>query len=281
MALSQPPSRRPQKRPLTAGRLELVRASLTERELQLLGELGRLQVATTGQLARLMFGNANEETATRLARRHLQRLGRSRLVRRFADRSRDRRVGAPGHVHALTAAGLRLIGAEHGTGGGQRKAWRPSAPFLAHRLAISELYVQLAEQTRAGGATVREFWAEPDCWRRYTGTAGQRLTLKPDALVRLGTGDLELSWFVEMDLGTERPATIADKCRCYRSYELAGEEVRRHGVFPGVMFIVPNHRRARVIAAVIARQPTDARALFTVATQDKALAALTQPEPRP
>lgn len=278
MALLQPPARGPQWRPLTAGRLELVRASLTEREHELLRELGRLQVATTGQLARLIFAEASPETAARLARRHLQRLTRSGLVRRFTDRSRDRRVGAPGHIHALTAAGLRLIGAGRGTGGRQRKSWRPSVPFLAHRLAISELYVRLAEQSRAGGPPIREFAAEPDCWRRYTGSAGQALALKPDALVRLGVGDLELSWFVEVDLGTERPATIADKCRSYRSYELAGEEVRRHGVFPGVMFIVPSDGRARAIAGVIARQPAEAKTLFTVATEDEVMSALARPE---
>ncbi|HEY3033970.1 MAG TPA: hypothetical protein VGJ54_04850 [Streptosporangiaceae bacterium] len=45
---------------------------MTGREHQLLGELGRLQVATTEQLARLVFGETRAETATRLARRHLQ-----------------------------------------------------------------------------------------------------------------------------------------------------------------------------------------------------------------
>jgi hypothetical protein len=104
MALSQPPARSPQRRPLTAGRLDLLRASLTGREHQLLGELGRLQVATTEQLARLVFGETRAETATRLARRHLQwlthrglaELGPAKPVRSSQVRVVRRRFGRAG-----------------------------------------------------------------------------------------------------------------------------------------------------------------------------------------
>ena len=254
---------------------------LTARERAVLQALATMHVATTAQLARLVFAGHEPATAARLARRHLQRLVRFGLVRRFADRARDRRAGAPGYVHALTAAGLRLAGGEQAVGVRQRATWRPSYAFLTHRLAISELYVRLCEQEGAGGPTVREFRAEIDSWRRYTGPAGQRLSLKPDALVRLGMGREEVSWFAEIDLDTERPATIANKCVSYRLYELSGQEQRDYGVFPGVAFIVPTRERARVIGQVIARQPADARALFVVATEAEALKMLAQTEVTP
>ena len=141
--------------------------------------------------------------------------------------------------------------------------------------------MRLSEQARAGGPGVREFRAEVDSWRRYTGPAGQQLSLKPDALVRLEVGQEEVSWFVEIDLDTERPATIADKCTSYRLYELSGQEQRDYGVFPGVAFIVPTPERARVIAQVIARQPADAQALFVVTTEAEALDALARTEVTP
>lgn len=264
-------------RRLTAGRLDRLSESLTARERAILGVLGTAHVLATAQVARLVFADEGQSTALRLARRHLQRLRKFGLVRRFADRARERQAGAPGHVHALTAAGLRLSGGAHALGARQRKTWRPSYKFLTHRLAISELYVQLVEQQRAGGPTLREYKAEPDCWRSYIGPAGQRLGLQPDALVRLGVGRTELSHFCEIDLDTEnRPATIAGKCRAYRYYELSGEEQRRYGVFPGVLFVVPSEERARAISAVIRRQPPDAQELFAVATEEQALAALAQ-----
>jgi len=264
------------RQPMTAGRLDRLAQEITVHELAVLDGLATVHVMTTEQVSRLVFADQEAATALRLARRHLERLRRFGLVRRFADRARDRRVGTPGYVHALTAAGLRVSGGQHALGARQRTSWRPSYLFLTHRLGISELFVRLKEQERAGGPTVREFRAEPDCWRPFTGPAGQRLVLKPDALVRLGLGSVEASSFVEVDLGSERPATIADKCRAYRAYELSGEEVRRYGVFPGVVFVVPTHERARVIAQVIRRQPADAQDLFAVSTEDEALAALAQ-----
>jgi Replication-relaxation len=264
------------RQPLTAGRLDRLGEELTVHEQAVMDGLATAQVMTTAQVARLVFSVHEAATALRLARRHLERLRQFGLVRRFADRARDRRVGAPGYVHALTAAGLRLSGGRHGLGVRQRTAWRPSYAFLSHRLAISELYVRLVEQERAGGARLREFRSEPDCWRPYTGPAEQRLVLKPDALVRLGIANAEISSFAEIDLGSERPATIADKCRAYHTYELSGEEQRRYGIFPGVVFIVPTQERARVIGQVVEHQPADTRELFTVATEERAIAALAQ-----
>jgi hypothetical protein len=96
-------------------------------------------------------------------------------------------------------------------------------------------------------------------------------------LVRLEIDRTEISWFVEVDLDTERrPATIAAKCEAYRRYELSGQEQRQHEVFPGVVFIAPTARRAAAIRRVIARQPPSAQALFVAVTEDQALGALTE-----
>jgi len=218
---------------------------------------------------------AGPDTAVRLARRHLQRLRAAGLVRRFEDRAWDRRAGAPGYVHALTAAGLRLVGSEQGIGIRQRSSWRPSYLFLAHALGISELYVRLIERERQGGPRLREFRVEGDAARFYRGPSGEQLVVRPDALVRLGVGEIEVSHFIEIDRGTETsPSTIAAKCAAYRRYELSGEEVRKYGVFPGVAFIVPDVKRSRTIATVIARLDANGRELFAVAMEDEAIQVL-------
>jgi len=266
-------------RPITASRLVQLDRGLSPRDRAIVAALGVAQVASTQQLARIVIGDADPATALRLARRSLQRLRATGLVRRFADRAWDRRVGAPGYVHALTVAGLKLAGQVHGVGVHHRTSWRPSYAFLTHRLGISELYTRLVELERTGGPRLLEFAAEGTAARRYRGPGGQTLMLRPDALVRLATGDVEVSHFVEVDRGTETsPATIAAKCQAYRRYELSGEEVRRHGVFPGVLFIVPDRPRARVIARVVNRLAPDARDLFAVAVDSEALAALSRGE---
>jgi len=280
--MSSPTPSRPRQRLTPTTACQLVE-QLPQRERLLLRELARLRLATTQQLARLVCPEPASEIAMRLVRRHLQRLIRSGLVRRFANRARDRKVGAPGHLYALTMAGVRAMRAGTGIGTRQRKAYRPSEAFLDHRLAITELYVQLREQERGGGAAVREFASEPDSWREATGPAGEPLIVKPDALIRLAIGELEVSWFVEVDRGdtdrnSESTTVIAAKCRVYMTYELSGVEQQRHSVFPGVIFVVPSGARARQITKVIANLPANARDLFAVATADEALAVMTHVE---
>jgi hypothetical protein len=142
------------------------------------------------------------------------------------------------------------------------------------------LFVQLREASHRGELEVLRFEAEPDCWRFYAGLLGERSNVKPDALVRLGVGADELSWFIEVDRGSESARTLAGKCASYRNYEQAGDEQRRHGVFPGVLFVVPDVDRLQIVQGVISRQPPVDRTLFAVATDDEAVAVLTQAERR-
>ncbi len=256
---------------------------LPARERQLLVELGRIRLARTEQLARLVCSATSPAIEMRLVRRHLYRLRRDGLVRRFTNRARDRRAGAPGHLYTLTASGVRVLGNARGIATHQRRNYQPSDAFLDHRLAITELYVRLVEHARDGGPIVREFTAEPDCWRRYPGPAGQPLWLKPDALVRLGVrrgqGHVELSWFIEIDRDTEGRSTIAAKCTSYLAYESTGIEQRQHSVFPAVLFVVPSTARAGALGRLVDHLPPSSRSLFAVTTADTALAALSQTVP--
>jgi hypothetical protein len=259
---------------ITANRLELAAEGLTARDRAVLDTLAIVGVASTGQVARTCCWGFTTDTAMRLARRSLERLRRDGLARRFDDRAWDRRQGAPGYVHALSGAGLRLADGESAPGVGQRRAWRPSYQFLTHRLGITELYVRLIELERTGGPRMREFAPEASAARAFHGPGGKSRFVRPDALVRLGVGDTEVSHFVEIDLGTESPATILRKCQAYRAYELTGDETRHYGVFPGVLFIVRDAKRGRTIATVIGRLDANGRELFAVATGDEAIRVL-------
>lgn len=264
------------RRRLTTGRLAGLVEQLSERDLAIVATLARVRLATAQQLERLHFEGSNPITAARRCRRSLERLVAIGVLTRLERRIGGQRAGSAGFIYTLGLAGQRLAGGVGPAGRGRvRRAWTPSFPFLAHVLAVTELYVRLVEADRAGRPELLDFDAEPACWRRFTGAAGEVVILKPDAVVRTGVGRYEESRFVEVDRGTESPATLGRKLDVYRAYWSSGREQANRGVFPGVLVLVPDDRRVQVVVEVAGRQPPEAWGLFQVATFDQGLEIFT------
>ena len=139
---------------------------------------------------------------------------------------------------------------------------------LAHRLAVTELYVQLVELTRQQPLELACFQPEPACWRQFTGAYGELVTLKPDAFVTLHSDRYEDRYFIEIDRATESPATVRRKIEVYRRYWATGREQTRHAVFPLVLYLVPDQQRQAQLDTVIARQPADSQRLYHIALTD-------------
>ncbi len=143
-----------------------------------------------------------------------------------------------------------------------RRARTPGARYLAHTLAVAGLYVDLVDAERHGRLAIGVFSPEPECWRPYTGAWAAALTLKPDAYLKLAVGDYEYSWFIEQDMATEAQTTIEGKARRYHDYYRSGTEQAERGVFPRVLWIVPNTSRAeRVREALNGSPPTPSACL--------------------
>ncbi len=174
-------------------------------------------------------------------------------------------------------AGQALISRSGPAGGSKLQTpWTPSRAFLAHRLSISGLYVELMQAGRAGELALQRFEAEPTAWRSFTGAHGAPARLKPDAYLQVALGEYLDSYFVEVDLATESPAVIARKAAVYRAYWQTGREQATHdGVFPLVAFLVPTPLRARVVQDVLRKQSADTRELFRVGLLAEALALFT------
>jgi hypothetical protein len=119
-----------------------------------------------------------------------------------------------------------------------------------------------------------EFVAEPDCWRSFSGRGGGRVLLKPDAYARVASGGYEYLWFVEVDRGNESRPTLKIKCQRYVDYWLSGREDTRSAVFPAIIWLVPDERRADSIAGVIDQLPVDGRRLFRVGLFEDAVEIL-------
>ena len=264
-----PPSSR-----LSARKLAAIRERLSARDREVLETVGQFRVMSGEQLQRLFWPVGAPQTRARLARHGLSRLSELGVLAPLARRVGGVRAGSRGLSFAVGLAGQRLLGAEESN----RRVRHPHTPgerYLAHTLAVGQLYVELVEAQRRSVVEVLDFDPEPGCWRPYAGPYGARLVLKPDAFLKLGVGDYEFSWLVEMDLATEALTTIERKARRHLDYHRTGDAQRTQGVSPRVVWIVPDQQRARAVELALDRLPADSRRLFAVAVGADAISLLT------
>jgi hypothetical protein len=263
---------------LSAGRLAVVSESLSERDWQVLHTLARIRVATGDQLERLHFGGNG--VTSRQARRVLSRLVEQRLLGRLDRRIGGVRAGSSGFVYALDIAGQRLIQYQrNGHGNRQRRPWTPGVLFLRHSLAVTELSVQLVEAERRHSFIIDGFTTEPACWREFPGPGGARVVLKPDAHCLVGHGEYQDHFFIEVDRATCSSTTLGRKLELYRQYWSSGREQTQCGVFPRVLWLVPDPARQAQLAGVVQRQPAEAQPLFRIALYEKAVSVMTGEPP--
>jgi hypothetical protein len=249
---------------VTVTRLAQLERKLSERDRAIVETLDRLRLGTTTQLRRIHFADLTPASAARQAPQTLRRLAAQGVIARLDRQVGGVRAGSQAAVWALDLAGQRLASAAGPAGGPMRRPWTPALAFVAHRLAVTELYVQLAEAERAGRCLLLDFESEPLSWRRFASPYGGFAQLKPDAFARVRTDNFERGSFVEIDRATESPAAIARKCRSYRAYWESGREQKRRGYFPQVVFSVPNEKRKDALVEVIGRQPEEAWSLYRV-----------------
>lgn len=220
---------------LSLHRLQQLAAQLPPRDLDILRDLEERRYMTSGQITRKHFTSAsNAASAQRSANYVINRLCQHGLILSLARRIGGVRGGSKGFVWSLTTSGYRFL---HLDGGEipRRRTFEPSPYFVEHTLAISELELQLRS---INGITVTELQLEPACWRDYSGAK-----LKPDLFAITSDGEYEDHWFFELDLATETPARVVDKCRQYQNYFRTNAEQRKYGVFPLVVWVVPDQRR--------------------------------------
>lgn len=260
------------RRYLTDARLRELAASLSDRDLAVIREVAALRFLSGAQAARLCFTAQEPVANVRAARRALLRLTHLGLLDRLPRQLGGVRAGSDGYVYQLDAAGQRLS-IERGWLL-KRRVRRPLIPgqlFLSHSLAVAELHARMVEAARLGRFELLERTAEPACWRLTEGA-----DLKPDSYLRLGIGPYEDSYFIEVDLGTEGSTAIETQLDRYLAYARSGREQAAHGVFPKVLWLVPDAKREATLAAVIAQSATSDPELFAVACFEDATEVLTE-----
>jgi hypothetical protein len=249
--------------------------ALGERDQAVLRDLVRVHVLTGTQLTRLHFGNLSTVSRERTRRRVLARLADNGLVTTLERRVGGVRAGSAGLVYALGVAGQHVLPllVDEQPVKRPRHPWTPSPLFLAHTLAVSELYVRLVEAARADTLALVTYQAVPASWV----PDGLGDWLKPDAYAVVRAGEVEDSWWIEVDRATESLPTIKRKLRAYLDFVHRGQ-LGPDGVVPRVLITVPDDKPKRLsdIRDLLARLPEPADKLFHLTAFDNAVPHIVQ-----
>ncbi|WP_067461952.1 replication-relaxation family protein [Actinomadura macra] len=261
----------------SGARAARLRCRLSDRDLAVLRDLYRLRLLKTSQIERLHFAENSPHTSARRARACVQRLSELGLVARMARSIGGVRAGSSGQVIGLSGLGCAVLDVDGIYGARRRTVWTTKPAFQDHVLTVAELFAQLVERTRDGVADLLSFDGEPAAWRWFTGPHGAPAILKPDAYTRLGIGDIERSAFIEMDMGTERAPTLTRKLQAFVDYWRSGIEQQATGVFPLVLWLVPDDTRKKKLTEVITQMTHESHKLFLVALHGDGAALLAAP----
>lgn len=244
--------------------LQFLREKFSGRDFGVLESVRRYRLLRIHQIRRLHFDqHASEETAERIARRVLKRLTDEGLLVRLERRVGGVRAGSAGHIYSVSPLGHRFLGTPT-----RKRLSEPSLTFINHTLAVAELGTLVAQQAVADRLSSWEVVPEPESWRQYHD--GRRpVVLKPDLAIVLETDTEEFRWFVEVDLGTESSKQLMRQCQDYMTYLRAGVEQQEIGMFPQVLWVVPDQRRLQLMQSVIGETGAPA-GLFVGCTADVA-----------
>ncbi|MEU9407527.1 replication-relaxation family protein [Streptomyces sp. NPDC048281] len=259
--------------------------SLSERDLAILESLRTHRALTTVLIRRLHFPiggepresgsgkiHATEMAAAVATIRVLTRLESHRLITRLHRRIGGVRAGSTGIVWQLGASGERLLRARHGDPA-RRRYSEPSPSFVAHTLAAADLAIRLYELGRGGTIELLQLEAEPECWRTFLSAHGARQWLKPDLFAITADGEFENHWFIEVDNATEHTPVIVRKALQYQRYANTGIHQQEHGLFPSVVWVVPDGKRQTAIRSALEgeqqlRNLVAARVFHVVTTEE-------------
>ena len=254
----------------TARFSSLVPAPIHPMQARLLALVAAHRFATTTQLARLTaLEYASSASALRQTQRHLASLAQQRLLTSLERRVGGWQGGSAVTVWAATTRGHRLVAAENGEDEEVARRQRPrevSTTFLDHLLAITEVRTSVEEAVRQQTDTEATVALEPECWRTRLGPSGQPQVLRPDLAVTVTSPAYEDRYLVEVDRATENPGRVIATCWRYQEHHAqAGDG----GVFPLVVWLVPNDRRRHRLERAIAHSTGLLRDLFRVIRLDQ------------
>ena len=240
--------------------LERLLETLSDRDWAIIESVDRLRLISGSQLERLHFSDLAPRSRSVKRWQVLKRLADARVLVPFERRIGTAHRGSAKLCYALDSGGMQLVRLRANlTGSRVRRPRVPGDRFVAHTLAVTELYVALVEQGRLDRFTLVSFEVEP-AWPNGLGG-----WLRPDAFVKLQRGAITDYWWYEADLATESVPTVRAKLLSYLDFANRGQ-LGPDGIVPRVLIGAPTAQRRNAIQGVIDALPSPAEIVFLVAS---------------
>ena len=244
---------------------------LSIQEGQVLKFLLKAKYVTTKQLARLYFTDSvSSSTALRRANLTTKKLNEKDYIGHLDRRIGGVRAGSGSFVWTISTKGLKWL--KHfkpSLAITRQNHYEPTWHHLEHTLAISEIYVQLTELKNMHLVqSIDKFQFEPSCWRGWLDNYAGRMILKPDCYIEISLDNYLYNYFVEVDKNSESLARVINKSKQYIRYYNLNIEQKETGVFPLVLWVVPDEKRKLAIEQRIQKELQDYWELFQVITLD-------------
>lgn len=256
-------------RRISKKQLEELDISLGSRDKEILRSIQRYRYLMTGHIQRLLFTDAaSPSAALRAASRNLKKLKDLGLIDSLSRRIGGVRAGSGSLIWHITYAGERLLRLHGCKPYASKRFFEPSPFFLSHTLAVAESSIRILEICKTVKLELTVLQPEPECWRSYS-EHGRQVSLKPDLYAAITSMEYEDRYFLEIDLDTESPAKVIEKCERYHTYYRSGLEQKEHGMFPLTIWIVPSIKRKEHLTAHIRSAFHKQPRLFIVITDDE------------
>jgi len=184
--------------------------TLTDRDLAILDRLAEHEPLTTSELRLLFFAGL------RACQARLKLLDDGELLCRVYP-ARSSHGGKSEPLWFLTPHGRRMIGTS------SRRPPGLSIPDLEHRRAVARFFLSLVERSLdREGEGLHSWWGET---RAAAGVGGG--PLRPDGYGRYLLADGEITFYLELDRGTEPARRVAAKLTAYQ-HGLANDPEREY-----------------------------------------------------
>jgi len=260
--------------------------ALTQRDLSVLKDLGRMRYLRTSQIQTMHF------PSRRVTNRRLEVL----YHQDYADRFRVPVVigeGSADYVYCLTELGEdfllnRGVLDDEGSARPQRNGRPKNSWLLQHHLGINDFWIALEGACRNSGLRLASFIpeyygerTEKGGFRRIVSDTapdlrqpGGKISLIPDAVFVLERAGKQALFFLEIDRGTEkvrsdRYFSFTDKVRAYLSYYKAQGFKRWGQQFKGFRVLVVTNSEERLRSLVSATGQLGVQTLLWFTVESK------------
>jgi hypothetical protein len=253
--------------------VEQLMERLSARDWAVIFTVNRLRLVSGLQLERLHFHELAPRSRSVKRWQVLKRLVDAGVLVPLLRRVGTAHRGSGGLCYSLDSVGQRLVRlrVSDSSDVGVRRPRGLGDRFVAHMLAVSDLYVGLIQRARLGGFTLGEFQAEGDAYWP-NGLGGW---LKPDAFIRLERGQAVVDyWWYEAELALKSHPAIERKLQAYLDFAKRGQ-LGPDGIVPRVIVGVQRSRQQAAIQSVVDSLPEPADALFRVVALPDVVDALT------